>query len=105
VGDLQQILDDAFGWRGVTLPALRGRSGYPDAAAGEGGGTAEIGRLFDHQRVESRSVSGQGGRHPPTARSDDQHVHQVIEGSSSLGGHAGTAVLMANPAISSAAGL
>ena len=100
VGDLEQIVDHAFGIRGVALPALRGRSGYPDAAARQGGGTAEIGGLFDHQRVEPGRVRGQGGRHAAAARPDDQHVDDVIQAVHLHIRHVGTAVLMANPAIS-----
>jgi hypothetical protein len=47
-------------------------------------------------------VCGEGRSHPATTRSDDEHVDNVIE---ALSSHFGVAVLMANPAISSAAGL
>jgi hypothetical protein len=47
-------------------------------------------------------VCGEGGGHAATTRSDDEHVDNVIEAADR---HFGVAVLMANPAISSAAGL
>ena len=49
-------------------------------------------------------LGGQGGRHAAAARSDDEYVDDVVEVVHG-GRHFGTAVLMAKPAISSAAGL
>ncbi len=104
IGDLPQVFDHAFGCRSVTLPALRGRAGHPDAAPGQSGRATEERGLFHHQRIQPRSLGGQGGRHPAAARSDDQYVDNEVE-AVHCGRHFGTAVLMAKPAISSAAGL
>ncbi len=50
-GDLAQVFHDAVRRRVVAFPALGWRTGHPDSAARQRGGTAEVVRLFDDQSV------------------------------------------------------
>ena len=65
-------------------------------------------KLADFSTTNASSpdaFGGQRGGHAATAGPDDEHVDDVVEGVTWCHSHFGTAVLMAKPAISSAAGL
>ena len=74
-----QVLEHAVGVRDVALFALAWRTWHPDAAAGQGGGAAELRRLLDDEGVESRRVGGERRGHAATAGPDHKHVDGVVE--------------------------
>ena len=73
-GDLPDI---GFGTAGRFLPACADgvrRTGYPEPAAGIGGGTAEYRRFLGHNHVQATMGGRYRRRQPAGAGADHQHV-------------------------------
>ncbi len=101
LGDRLQILENPVGVGHIAFFALRWSPGDPDAAARQRGGSAEVRRLLDDERVESGRIGGERGGHAAATGADDEDVDRLVE---LVGRHgAGTAVRTANPAINSGA--